>query len=72
MYMNWCALYGIFRNRSSFEKKHSATITINGGGQSTLDSYPDIFKCHIGNGCTIPEGTDVVFQNPGASLNITG
>lgn len=42
-----------------------ATITINGGGQSTLDSYPDIFKCHIGNGCTIPEGTDVVFQNPG-------
>lgn len=42
-----------------------ATITINGGGTSTLDSYPSIFECNIGNGCTIPEGTDVVFQNPG-------
>jgi len=45
-----------------------ATVTINAGGQSTLDSYPDIFKCNIGNGCTIPEGTDVVFQNPGGDV----
>jgi len=42
-----------------------ATITINGGGTSTLDSYPNIFECHIGNGCKIPEGKDVVFPNPG-------
>jgi hypothetical protein len=48
---------------------HSATVTINGSGTSTLDSYPDIFECNIGNGCKIPEGVDIVFQNPGASLS---
>jgi len=48
-----------------------ATITINGGGASTLDSYPNIFECNIGNGCTIHEGTDVVFQNPGNDVTYT-
>lgn len=51
---------------------YSATITIRGGGTSTLDSHPNIFECHIGNGCKIPEGVDVVFQNPGTSSNSIG
>lgn len=48
-----------------------ATITISGGGTSTLDSYPENFQCNIGNGCKILEGVDVVFPNPGNDVKYT-
>ncbi|KAL8949295.1 MAG: hypothetical protein Q9222_004581 [Ikaeria aurantiellina] len=31
-------------------------------------SFPDMFKANIGNGCTTVEATDVVFPNPGSSV----
>jgi hypothetical protein len=54
-----------------------ATVTIGGGGakrdvearQSTsFDSRPDILVANVGNGCSVPEGIDVEYPNPGPDV----
>ncbi|KAL2891898.1 extracellular protein [Ceratocystis lukuohia] len=35
---------------------------------SALSKLPDIFRANVGNGCTVPEGTDVAFPDPGPSV----
>ncbi|KAH8920358.1 lytic polysaccharide monooxygenase [Atractiella rhizophila] len=47
-----------------------APITITGSGSSTLDDYPSPLVAQIGSPvtCTIPEGTDVDYPNPGLDV----
>lgn len=47
-----------------------APITVNGGSSSddTYNSLPDMFVANIGNGCTVLEGQDYVFPNPGGDV----
>lgn len=54
-----------------------ATVTIGGGGakrdvearQSTsFASRPDVFVANVGNGCSVPEGVDVEYPNPGPDV----
>jgi hypothetical protein len=47
-----------------------APITVTGseGSTSALSALPDMFVANIGNGCSVSEGTDVQFPNPGDSV----
>jgi LysM repeat protein len=45
-----------------------AVVTITGTGTSTLDDRPEIFVANIVPDCTVPEGTDVEFPNPGPDV----
>jgi LysM repeat protein len=47
-----------------------AAVDITGSGTSTLEDRPEIFKANINNGCTVPEGTDVQFPDPGPALQV--
>jgi LysM repeat protein len=47
-----------------------AAVDITGSGTSTLDDRPEIFTANINNGCTVPEGTDVQFPNPGPDVQV--
>ena len=43
-------------------------ITITGSGTSRLDDRPDMFVANVGNGCTVTEGIDVQFPDPGTDV----
>jgi len=45
-----------------------AVVTITGTGTSTLQDRPEIFVANIVPDCTVPEGTDVEFPNPGPDV----
>jgi len=47
-----------------------AAVTITGSGTSTLADRPDMMVANVGNGCAVPDGTDVKFPNPGADLQV--
>jgi LysM repeat protein len=47
-----------------------AAVDITGSGTSTLDDRPEIFKANIIKECTVPEGTDVQFPDPGPALQV--
>ena len=47
-----------------------AAVTITGGGSSDLAGNPDMFVANVGNGCTVPEGTDVKFPNGGSDVQV--
>jgi LysM repeat protein len=47
-----------------------AAVDITGSGTSELQDRPEIFTANIGNGCTVPEGTDVQFPNPGPDVQV--
>ncbi|MCJ1264484.1 hypothetical protein MMC22_004356 [Lobaria immixta] len=59
MYMN-CAPVTV----TAGSKKRSAKVGIS----KRADSFPDMFKANIGNGCTTAEGGDVIFPEPGQSV----
>ncbi|KAH8918079.1 lytic polysaccharide monooxygenase [Atractiella rhizophila] len=46
-----------------------APITVTGGGKGD-ESFPDIFKANIGNGCTTVDSQNVKFPNPGAYTDV--
>ncbi|KAH8152087.1 uncharacterized protein LAJ45_04081 [Morchella importuna] len=48
-----------------------AVVTITGGSSNAL-SGPTLFLANIGNGCTTASGTDVVFPNPGDTVEYGG
>jgi hypothetical protein len=54
-----------------------ATVTIGGGGakrdvearqSAPFSSRPNVFVANVGNGCTVPEGVDVDYPNPGPDV----
>jgi len=48
-----------------------AAVDITNGADSTLADHPDIFKANIdGVQCTVPEGTDLQFPNPGDDVTV--
>lgn len=44
------------------------TLTGAGGSMSNFDALPDMFRANINNGCSVPDGKDVLFPDPGESL----
>ncbi|MCJ1269738.1 hypothetical protein MMC22_009631 [Lobaria immixta] len=59
MYMN-CAPVTV----TAGSKKRSNKADIS----KRADSFPDMFKANIGNGCTTAEGGNVIFPEPGQSV----
>ncbi|MCJ1468206.1 hypothetical protein MMC07_006834 [Pseudocyphellaria aurata] len=59
MYMN-CAPITV----TAGSKKRSTNVDIT----KRADSFPDMFKANIGNGCTTAEGGNVLFPDPGPSV----
>jgi hypothetical protein len=50
-----------------------AAVTITNGGSGLGQSFPNMFVANLeGSQCTIPEGTNVDFPNPGASVERNG
>jgi LysM repeat protein len=48
-----------------------AAVEITGNGTSDLEDRPEIFVANIGDSqCTVPEGTDVKFPNPGPDVEV--
>ncbi|KAI5799306.1 hypothetical protein DFH27DRAFT_514922 [Peziza echinospora] len=47
-----------------------APVKIAGGAsdETAFNALPDMFKANIGNQCTVPEGGDLKFPNPGRNL----
>jgi hypothetical protein len=48
-----------------------APITVSGGGSDTsvMEKLPDMFVANLDETCTVPEGTEFVFPNPGDSVD---
>ncbi|MCJ1466080.1 Esterase/lipase/thioesterase [Pseudocyphellaria aurata] len=64
MYMN-CAPVTVTAGGS---KKRSAKADMSNMSKRADPSFPDMFKANIGNGCTTAEGGNVVFPDPGSSV----
>jgi len=59
-------------NREMYMKCAPVTVTGVAADASAFNSFPDIFKANIGNGCTTLEGQNVNFPNPGAATSSNG
>jgi hypothetical protein len=55
-------------NREMYMNCAPVTITGSGGSADALAALPDMFVANIGNGCSVSEGSDVEFPNPGDSI----
>jgi hypothetical protein len=55
-------------NREMYMNCAALTVTGSGGDDGFYDTLPDMFVANIGNGCSVGEGTDVEFPNPGNDL----
>jgi hypothetical protein len=55
-------------NREMYMNCAPVTITGSEGSTSALAGLPDMFVANIGNGCSVAEGSDVQFPNPGNSV----
>ncbi|KAK5950182.1 hypothetical protein OHC33_008897 [Knufia fluminis] len=62
MYMN-CALVKV--EAASKKRYAPSNMPVSKRQAAPL---PDMFVANIGNGCTVPEGVDVKYPNPGASV----
>ena len=62
-YMN-CAAVSIIGGRAKREVEERAVVAFS--------ARPAIFVANLGNGCTVPEGTDVKYPNPGPEVVTSG
>ncbi|KAK9445407.1 endoglucanase [Metarhizium brunneum] len=59
-------------NREMYMNCAPISVTGSGGSSNYLDSLPDMFVANVGNGCGVPEGTDVQFPDPGQDVDQFG
>lgn len=57
-------------NREFYMNCGALELTGSGGDQTNYDALPDLFVANLAgiNTCTTSEGTDVIFANPGSSV----
>lgn len=68
MYMN-CAAVTVTRRRGGGGAGGSSRQMMQGGGGGvSYSSLPGIFVANVGNGCSVAEGGDVVYPDPGVDV----
>jgi hypothetical protein len=54
-------------NREMYMRCAPVKVTGGANDKTLFSQLPDMFKANINNGCTVPEGGDLIFPNPGAN-----
>ena len=55
-------------NREMYMNCAPLTVTGSGGSANFMDTLPPMFVANIGNGCGVPDGSDLTFPNPGEEI----